>query len=108
MHTHLHVGEFGMVYKGIYKRSADSKGMDVAIKTIKTNQATDDFMKEMKVMSKLIHPNIVRLHGLVNRQGKCSILSDLDIPYNCYNLINIWHGYRGSLDGSGVLSRGQS
>ena len=78
----MNTGEFGMVYKGIYKRSADSKGIEVAIKTIKANQATDDFMKEMKVMSKLIHPNIVRFHGLVNRQGNCSILGDSDTCYN--------------------------
>ena len=78
----MNIGEFGMVYKGIYKRSADSKGIEVAIKTIKTNQATADFMKEMKVMSKLVHPNIVRFHGLVNRQGNWSILSDLDTCYN--------------------------
>ena len=58
-----------MVYKGEYRRSPDSKGMEVAIKTIKANQATDDFIKEMKVMSRLIHPNIVRFYGLVQRQG---------------------------------------
>lgn len=69
----MNIGEFGTVYKGIYRRSADSKGIDVAVKTIKANQATDDFLKEMRVMSKLIHPNIVRFHGLVQRQGNCSI-----------------------------------
>ena len=58
-----------MVYKGEYRRSPDSKGTEVAIKTIKANQATDDFIKEMKVMSRLIHPNIVRFYGLVQRQG---------------------------------------
>ena len=58
-----------MVNKGMYRRSTDDKGIEVAIKTIKANQATDDFLKEMRVMSKLIHPNIVRFHGLVNRQG---------------------------------------
>ena len=59
-----------MVYRGIYRKSTDGKGIEVAIKTIKANQATDEFLKEMKVMSKLIHPNIVRLHGLVNHEGK--------------------------------------
>ena len=58
-----------MVYKGEYRRTPDSKGMEVAIKTIKANQATDDFIKEMKVMSRLIHPNIVRFYGLIHRQG---------------------------------------
>lgn len=58
-----------MVYRGKYKRYNGDKGIEVAVKTIKANQATNDFLKEMKVMSKLIHPNIVRFHGLVNRQG---------------------------------------
>ena len=58
-----------MVYKGIYKRSTDDNGIVVAVKSIKANQATNDFLKEMRVMSKLIHPNIVRLHGLVNCKG---------------------------------------
>ena len=65
----MNLGEFGMVYKGIYRRSANGRGIEVAVKTIKANQATDDFMKEMKVMSRLIHPNIVRFYGLVHRQG---------------------------------------
>ena len=62
-------GQFGMVHKGIYRRSSDDQGVEVAVKTIKSNQATDDFLKEMRVMSMLIHPNIVHLHGLVNRKG---------------------------------------
>ena len=62
-----------MVYKGIYRRSTDSQGVEVAVKTIKSNQATDNFLKEMRVMSMLIHPNIVHLHGLVNCKGnECS------------------------------------
>ena len=66
------IGQFGMVHKGIYRRSENSKCIEVAIKTIKANQATDDFLKEMRVMLKLIHPNIVRFHGLVHRQGNNS------------------------------------
>ena len=58
-----------MVYKGIYRRSSDDQGVEVAVKTIKSNQATDAFLKEMRVMSMLIHPNIVQLHGLVTREG---------------------------------------
>ena len=41
----------------------------VAVKTTKTNSTEKDkadFMKEMVVMSTLLHPNIVRLYGLVN------------------------------------------
>ena len=67
--TQIRIGQFGVVYKGIYRKSADRKSIEVAIKTIKANRETGDFMKEMKVMSRLIHPNIVRFHGLVHHQG---------------------------------------
>ena len=46
----------------------------MAIKTIKKYELEKErqsFQKEMTVMSKLIHPNIVRLFGLV-KQGKFS------------------------------------
>lgn len=44
----------------------------MAIKTIKHYESEterENFLKEMNVMSKLMHPNIVRLFGLVE-QGK--------------------------------------
>ena len=63
-----------MVYKGTYKRLPNVNGVEVAIKTIKSTQATDDFLKEMRVMSKLIHPNIVRFHGIVHRKGYLIVL----------------------------------
>ena len=51
------------------KLRTDSGGMvNVAIKTIKkygSKKETRDFMREMTVMSKLMHPNIIRLHGVV-------------------------------------------
>ena len=42
----------------------------VAVKTIKkfkSEKETDDFLREMTVMSQMIHPNVVRLHGLVQQ-----------------------------------------
>ena len=44
--------------------------MQVAVKTIKKYQSkkeTTDFFKEMHVMSQLIHPNILRLYGIVQQ-----------------------------------------
>ena len=62
------------MYKGTYKRvGAGGAGVQVAIKTIKKYESSkekDSFLKEMNVMSKLLHPNIVRLFGLV-QQGTC-------------------------------------
>lgn len=70
MHDYT-VGQYGRVYKGTYKRGdGPSAGVEVAIKTIKKYESTkemDNFLKEMNVMSKLLHPNIVRLFGLVQQ-----------------------------------------
>ena len=67
------VGQFGKIFKGVYKRAGGSE-LPVAIKTIKqyeSERERDSFQKEMTVMSKLVHPNIVRLFGLV-QQGNSS------------------------------------
>lgn len=66
-----YIGNFGKVFKGVYKRSG-GLGLPVAIKTIKKHESEkerDSFQREMAVMKKLMHPNIVRLFGLV-QQGK--------------------------------------
>ena len=65
---HYTLGQHGKVYKGTYKRVGGD--VKVAIKTIKNYESSkekDDFLKEMNVMSKLLHPNIVRLFGLVQQ-----------------------------------------
>lgn len=52
-------GEFGAVYKGVYKNS------DVAVKKIIDKTTVDEFLKEAFVMSSLSHPNLVKLIGVV-------------------------------------------
>ena len=68
---YFYVGQYGKVYKGTYRRAGGSSaGVEVAIKTIKkyeSNKEMDNFLKEMNVMSKLLHPNIVRLFGIVQQ-----------------------------------------
>lgn len=70
---HLHVGHFGKIYKGMYKKpGASGAGVEVAVKTIKNFDSkveTERFLKEMSMMSNLFHPNIVRFYGLVQRPG---------------------------------------
>ena len=59
------------MYKGLHKSwKSQGPGHPVAIKTIKqyeSEKEKDEFLKEMNVMSKLMHPNIVRLFGLVQQ-----------------------------------------
>lgn len=65
-----HTGQFGTVYKGTFKGiGGTGSGVTVAIKTIKNYdlKETDNFLREMSVMSKLNHPNIVRFYGLVRK-----------------------------------------
>lgn len=59
------IGQFGAVFKATY--TSYGENVPVAIKTIKheTDADKEAFLKEMKVMSKMLHPNIVRLFGLV-------------------------------------------
>ena len=55
------------MYKAVLRTDSGRK-VDVAIKTIKrygSKKVTRDFMREMTVMSKLMHPNVIRLHGVV-------------------------------------------
>lgn len=52
-------GEFGAVYKAVYKNS------DVAVKKIIDKTTVDEFLKEAFVMSTLSHPNLVKLIGVV-------------------------------------------
>ncbi len=62
-------GHYGKVYKAEYTKGAGQK-LTVAVKTIKkyTDQkAHDDFLKEMGIMSQFVHPNIIKLHGLVQQ-----------------------------------------
>ena len=64
---HFTLGQYGKVYKGTYKRGEGATGVKVAIKTVKVVQEKENFLKEMNIMSKLLHPNIVRLFGLVQQ-----------------------------------------
>ena len=59
-------GQFGQVYKGLWKFSGCT--MEIAVKTLKPNTAEEDtvkFLQEAAIMGQFSHPNVVKLHGVV-------------------------------------------
>eukprot|EP00064_Thunnus_orientalis_P009703 superscaffoldBa00001248_g9729 len=50
-------GTFGVVYKAVWK------GKDVAIKTIESDNERNAFLVELRQLSRVNHPNIVKLFG---------------------------------------------
>ena len=71
----FHTGQFGKVFKASLKQGMES--ILVAVKTTKiTSSETEkaSFMREMTIMSEMMHPNIVRLYGLV-QDGEINYLS---------------------------------
>ncbi|GIQ88022.1 calcium/calmodulin-dependent/calcium-dependent protein kinase, partial [Kipferlia bialata] len=59
----LGTGSFGKVMYGIDRESGD----EVAIKTMRLTNETADMVsgREVKVMSRLRHPNVIRLHKVI-------------------------------------------
>ena len=62
------LGNFGDVYRATYIPKG-GEAINVAIKTIKSDQCNEAHKKEMlqefSVMASMIHPNIVQLYGVV-------------------------------------------
>ena len=59
-------GQFGKVFKAVLKSGVEP--VKVAVKTAKkssTAKEREEFMREMTIMSQMVHPNIVRLYGVV-------------------------------------------
>ena len=70
----LHPGQFGKIFKATMFKGTQAEVL-VAIKTpkeISSGKEKDKFINEMYIMSKIVHPNIVRLLGLVFH-GKCIV-----------------------------------
>lgn len=71
------IGQFGTVYKAQLQLRKSGGSVGVAVKTIKkfrSEKQNEDFLREMTVMNQMVHPNVVRLHGLVQQQGKKLLL----------------------------------
>lgn len=78
-------GQFGEVFKAVYIPSSGGQSITVAVKTSKTKCTEEQkasFLKEMAVMSTLMHPNLVRLYGMVSK-GESSVME------NCITFFSI-------------------
>ncbi|XP_061093745.1 megakaryocyte-associated tyrosine-protein kinase isoform X1 [Conger conger] len=73
-------GEFGAVYEGVYM------GQTVAVKNIKCDVTAQAFLEETTVMTKLQHPNLVRLLGVILDNGLC-IVTELMAKGNLVNFL---------------------
>ena len=59
-------GQFGTVNKGLWQLSTGT--MEIAVKTLKPNITEEDkikFLQEAAIMGQFLHPNVVKLHGVV-------------------------------------------
>ena len=59
------LGAFGKVFRG--ELVVDGDTLEVAVKTVshKSEKERKNFRQEMVIMSKIVHPNVVRLYGLI-------------------------------------------
>ncbi len=64
---HLGSGQFGTVNRGLYNHSSVKR--EVALKTLNKGTSKEDtikFLQEAAIMAQFYHPNIIKLHGIVN------------------------------------------
>lgn len=61
-------GQFGKIFKGTLV-TAEQSTVLVAVKTVQKQIKgnTTNFQRELILMSRLVHPNVVRLYGLVTQ-----------------------------------------
>ncbi|XP_060938893.1 mitogen-activated protein kinase kinase kinase 7-like isoform X1 [Limanda limanda] len=73
-------GTFGVVFKAVWK------GKDVAIKTIESDNERNAFLVELRQLSRVNHPNIVKLYGSCDNPV-CLVMEYAE----CGSLYNILH-----------------
>lgn len=65
-------GTFGLVRRGKYN------GMTVAVKEILSRAEIDTFTKEVETLSRVSHPNIVKLYGASTLEPCCLVMEYAD------------------------------
>ena len=75
---HLGAGQFGTVSKGVWESHYGS--IEVAVKMLQPRARKEEkvkFLQEAAIMGQFLHPNIVKLHGVVTVDQPVSSLSTL-------------------------------
>jgi mitogen-activated protein kinase kinase kinase 7 len=61
-------GAFGVVHRALWR------GANVAVKLIETESERKAFITELKQLSRISHPNIVRLYGACTKQRVSAVM----------------------------------
>ncbi|XP_054166138.1 mitogen-activated protein kinase kinase kinase 7-like [Oppia nitens] len=75
-------GTFGVVRRGIWK------GQEVAVKIIETEQEKKAFQIELRQLSRVSHPNIVKLYGATQDNGFVSLVMEYAEGGSLYNVLH--------------------
>jgi len=63
-------GNFGTVELCLYDPNGDQTGELVAVKSLKTQDESNNLRKEINTIRNLYHENIVKYKGICNEEGK--------------------------------------
>ena len=73
--SELGSGQFGTIHKGEWRKEGDSSSVEMAVMSLNCDASEEDgvkFLQEAAVMAQFKHPNMVALHGVVERNGTVS------------------------------------
>lgn len=66
--AYLGSGQFGTVFRGVWRRSLKGEAVKVAIKVLKDGVKGEEklkFLQEGAITGQFHHPNVVNMHGMV-------------------------------------------
>lgn len=71
-------GSFSSVITAVYEESKSGKKIDLACKIIKNNKAGTEYLekflpREIEILAKVDHPNIITIHSILKYQLKIHI-----------------------------------
>ena len=90
---HLGAGQFGTVNKGLWQSHYGTE--QVAIKTLQPNASETDkvkFLQEAAIMGQFLHPNVVKLHGVVTVGEPVSDGGRTDLPCS-HGIVSLSSGH---------------